>query len=426
MALIRRSTLAGLAGELGRFSLGHTGALPDRIKVAPKSKKLISYYSTDETHILAYDPSLLKSNTYLQLCLQLRHISLLADRRSWFINLARTCLALAIALALTYVDGAYLFVKRARPVFQNANVEFRAQASGTNDRGLGWHLMHPFLLPVGTVTAFVLGGFVLQALGAWRERRTNYASLCGTSRNLLVQLAAAIPREEVQVRAKLGRWVSLALELAVLKARGAMDSEAGRSHLTTNNLLTDDEWEAMVPGDRHTTVLCWILTTAHELQREGLLSDVGTRSISEAVGAMRGQANDLMSSLNRDLPFPYAFVVSFMLQLVILIQALFTALACADVSSSHSLQFGNHGEPVWYMWVFQLGCFFCLAMLYEAMGNVHHVLYNPFGPRALDVAHETIANGIRDLGTQLMAGKSCPPVSRLESQPGARTCTAGV
>ena len=69
------------------------------------------------------------------------------------------------------------------------------------------------------MTAFVLGGFVLQSVRAWQLRRTNYAALCGSSRNLLVLLAASVPRDELAARRALGRWVSLALELAVLKPR---------------------------------------------------------------------------------------------------------------------------------------------------------------------------------------------------------------
>ena len=37
-----------------------------------------------------------------------------------------------------------------------------------------------------------------------------------------------------------------------------MDSEAGRVHLLSTKLLEPDEWEALVPGDRHSTVFWWI------------------------------------------------------------------------------------------------------------------------------------------------------------------------
>ena len=51
----------------------------------------------------------------------------------------------------------------------------------------------------------------------------------------------------------------LAYELAVLKPRNAMDSDRARDHLKAVGLLEADEWEKMVPGDRHTTVFFWIL-----------------------------------------------------------------------------------------------------------------------------------------------------------------------
>ena len=38
----------------------------------------------------------------------------------------------------------------------------------------------------------------------------------------------------METRRTLGRWVMLAFELAVLKARGHMDSELGREYLETN------------------------------------------------------------------------------------------------------------------------------------------------------------------------------------------------
>ena len=73
--------------------------------------------------------------------------------------------------------------------------------------------------------AFVLGGFVAGTVGMWRRRRQNYASLCGSARNLTVQIQALLPLEEgaaggeaTKLRETLSRWVILAYELAVLPA----------------------------------------------------------------------------------------------------------------------------------------------------------------------------------------------------------------
>ena len=176
---------------------------------------------------------------------------------------------------------------------------------------------------MGTLTAFLLGGFVSNAVGAWKERRTNYASLIGSMRNLLLNLSSFVSHtpgfgeepSEAQLRLiresrpTLGRYVLLACELAVLKPRGKMDSEEGFEYLRKIGLVTAAEWSAMVPGDRHTSVLAWVQTICVGLRRQGILDKEESGVIADAVSGARAQANDLMSSLNRDLPLPYANLV---------------------------------------------------------------------------------------------------------------------
>lgn len=98
--------------------------------------------------------------------------------------------------------------------------------------------------------AFLLSGFVSFTIGMWIRRRTNYASLCGNTRNLLLQITSLLPvgdegTEEVtqcapSTRATASRWVLLAFELAVLKSRGAMDSKEGRAFLLSEGLVTEE------------------------------------------------------------------------------------------------------------------------------------------------------------------------------------------
>jgi hypothetical protein len=112
---------------------------------------------------------------------------------------------------------------------------------------------------------FILSGFVAASVATWATRRKNYAALCGTARNLNILVASFVPLDAgnydlMDVRKTLGRWIMLAMELAMLKARGAMDSADGREHLSSLSLLEPGEWEAMVTGDRHSTVFWWILT----------------------------------------------------------------------------------------------------------------------------------------------------------------------
>ena len=165
-------------------------------------------------------------------------------------------------------------------------------------------------------------------------------------------------------------------------------------------------------------MLCWVLSSATELARRGKLTEHARSDIAGAVSGMRAQANDLMSSLDRDLPFPYAGLISIMINLVTFIQATFTGMACASPAQSH-VHVGADGgrSPIWYMWAWQIGCLFFLCVLYDSLQNVQQVLHNPFGSRALDVAHDTIASGIRRLATELMEGKSHAPDGWHELRP---------
>ena len=115
-------------------------------------------------------------------------------------------------------------------------------------------------------------------------------------RNLLVQLSTlvsiddrtsmgvasdAAQRQLIQhTRERLGRYVLMAMELAVLKPRGHMDTPEGRACLDRLGLLAPGEWEAMVAGDRHTTVLCWVQMICVSLRRRGLLHETEVASPS--------------------------------------------------------------------------------------------------------------------------------------------------
>jgi hypothetical protein len=161
--------------------------------------------------------------------------------------------------------------------------------------------------------AFILAGFVARSVGMWERRRTNYAALCGCARNLNVQVGALLPTrghgdggdEALDVtRARLGRYIMLAYELAVLKGRGKIDSEEAREYLSREGLLEPGEWERMVAGDRHTTVWFWLQFRIARLADEGILTEQRLTTLSSSITASRAQANDLMSSLDRDAPFP--------------------------------------------------------------------------------------------------------------------------
>ena len=122
----------------------------------------------------------------------------------------------------------------------------------------------------------------------------------------------------------MARWSLLGFELSVLKARGQIDMEEyAVPHLRQLNLLADGEWEAMVPGDRHTTVWLWMQTMAVKLSNEGIIENpIHVQTLCNAVTLIRDRANDLMSALDRDQPFPYVSICGLLVNLNLLLNAL--------------------------------------------------------------------------------------------------------
>ena len=101
------------------------------------------------------------------------------------------------------------------------------------------------------LSAFIVGGFLLNSVKLWRERRTAYCALCGATRNLLINLCTVVDSQAS--KKVLTRWAIMGFELAVLKGRGLIDLEDGRAYLEGLRLLKLNEWEKLVDGDRHTT-----------------------------------------------------------------------------------------------------------------------------------------------------------------------------
>ena len=183
--------------------------------------------------------------------------------------------------------------------------------------------------------AFLLSGYVAYTVSMWAKRRSNYASLCGCTRNLLLQISSMLPVAQAtglaadchdsmgadeSSRATLCRWVLLTFELAVLKPRGAMDTDEGRSFVLSERLASPAEWESMVPGDRHTTVLFWVQHGLKRLADDGVLTQHAlTTCCASAISDMRAQANDLMSSLDRDPPLPYHTLAGLLVEINVLL-----------------------------------------------------------------------------------------------------------
>lgn len=257
--------------------------------------------------------------------------------------------------------------------------------------------------------AFMLAGFVAATIKTWTIRRTMYASLCGNMRNLTIKLSSFIPidvndAEITQARQNLGRWVALAFDLAVLKSRGQMDSEQGREHLQTSGLLKDGEWDAMVKGDRHSTVFWWIHIQCSRLQRKGILHSNDVTVISESIGDMRAKANDLMSSLDLDKPISYTSLCGLLVTINLFIMSTWKAVEWS--TWMRTFGWGLTEQPKFYFDVLGL---LVWNVSYKALYDLAYLLHNPFGPREIDVAHETIFKGLRTLATELMDGESHLP-----------------
>ena len=82
------------------------------------------------------------------------------------------------------------------------------------------------------------------------------------------------------------------------------------------------EWETMVKGDRHSTILWWVLLAVKRAHYAGHTTDVELEKCAEAVSLMRAQANDLMSSLDRDIPYPYASLVGALVRINVFLMSL--------------------------------------------------------------------------------------------------------
>jgi hypothetical protein len=155
--------------------------------------------------------------------------------------------------------------------------------------------------------SFILAGFVAANVNKWIQRRSNYASLCGTARNLGITAAAVLTSSDNDTasaaafkaeKRRIGRYIILAFELSVLKARGHMDTDHGRQYLEDIELLLPGEWERMAPGDRHSSVFYWILSISKQLcddMSRSIGDDTGSSTqsnlqiIAACVGSMRAQ-----------------------------------------------------------------------------------------------------------------------------------------
>jgi len=244
--------------------------------------------------------------------------------------------------------------------------------------------------------AFILAGYVANSVGTWKERRTDYASLCGNCRNTLVNINSLLPISVITdsgttvfPRKLCTRYLLLAFELAVLKSRGHMDSAQGRAYVTDLDLLEPGEWESMVEGDRHTTVIFWVNTMVGQIDDSSRL----LQNISD----FRAKANDMMSSLNRDPPFAYVSICGLLVKLNVFIFSTWKAV----VWTLWLKTFGYSGMMHQIRFWADVIVLFVWNVSYMGLYDIGYYLWNPFGNRRVDCPHELIAAGLHKLGKSL-------------------------
>ena len=99
-------------------------------------------------------------------------MTLFAAADTWRLHLGWVAYTTALGLALVHIDESQDFSTAALGLFEGAVVEFR------------------------TLTAFVLGGFVLLVVNAWRDRRGGYSALASATTSLLLTIASTLPITE--------------------------------------------------------------------------------------------------------------------------------------------------------------------------------------------------------------------------------------
>ena len=140
---------------------------------------------------IADDPRKLKT---LSAPFKVRDLTLFASTETWRLHGFWLLYAVSLALVLTYTDEDQKYSKVALGLFDGAMLEFRV------------------------LSAFVLAGFILLVISAWRERRCHYTNLCATCKALLLCLAVVSHSETPRDRRSSPLSSSKAASATVLPA----------------------------------------------------------------------------------------------------------------------------------------------------------------------------------------------------------------
>ena len=118
-----------------------------------------------------------------------------------------------------------------------------------------------------------------------------------------------------------------------------------------------------------------------------------------------------MSSLDLDTPIGYASLCGLLVTINIFIMSTWKGIEWAIWMRSFGGPIAE--QPKFYLDLFGL---FVWNLSYKALYDLAYLLHNPFGPRIIDVAHETIFRGLRTLAEELMEGHShIPPTMGIDA-----------
>ena len=147
------------------------------------------------------------------------------------------------------------------------------------------------------------------------------------------------------------------------------------------------------------SVLYWIQEKAYLLSEAGIIDKRGFQTICKAVTVLRGSGGDLMSHPDRDIPPPYVFVCALIVNSNLFVYCLGTGL-----------QWGiwwheSNGISVWLepRMIVDLLLLFSYTTIYAMIFDACSILFNPFGPRSIDIAHYKEGSQIRYLAKKLQS-----------------------
>jgi hypothetical protein len=261
------------------------------------------------------------------------------------------------------------------------------------------------------LVAFVLGGFVTLSAARWSRTRSIYTFVCGKTREHLMVVAALFQKasydcetlestEMLQAyRDKFGRYAVLALELAIRRAQGKTDSMQTKSWLQKLSLVTNDEWDRMVPDERHSTVYAWLLTASHQASVDGFLSMHEAAEMHTSIKATLGAANEMIDSQKDIIPLPYARVVTILVKSYIAICSTEFGMTIANAKYSQQVR---AAVPASYV-LLSLVAVYLISSCMQALLDLNVLLHSPFadslGASSQDVS---VNQGLNQLRLELL------------------------